>query len=220
MNSKGKLVEKVKSLGPWFHNINITDDMFTREINASPGHQPVNHPLQRWQALEPHLPASMKGLNVLDVGSADGYFSVEFARRGANVLAVDAAKKMIDRVKFLASEMNLSISTLVCSAEDMRLKERFDIIFNLGLLYHSRNPLLLLENLQTIPHEVMYLETAIAGGDEPYLYFKPPQEGLHHIPKWFPTKSCVIEMMRFIGYLKFEIFDYAAPDRLFIKAEK
>jgi len=115
--------------------------------------------------------------------------------------------------------MGLPISTAVCSAEDMKITRGFDIIFNLGLLYHSRHPLLFLENLQSIPHHTVYLETLIINGDEPYLYLKPPQEGVHHIPKWFPTKNCVLEMLKFVGYTSFEIFEYTTPDRFFLKAE-
>ncbi len=216
---RNDLIKKIKKLGPWFHNVEVEDGVFTRQINPSPGPQPINHPAQRWACLEPHLPSSMNGLNVLDVGSADGFFSVEFAKRGATVLAVDSWKEMIDRVDFLADVMELPISTSVCEAEEIKCDDHFDIIFNLGLLYHSRSPLLLLENLKGISHNVMYLETAVTSGDEPFLYFKPPQEGVHYIPKWFPTRSCVIEMMRFVGYQEFEVLEYSAKDRFFIRAE-
>jgi len=62
--NKEKLIKRIKSLGPWFHNIEVIDDVFTREINPSPGPQPIDHPFQRWHALEPHLPESMDGLKV------------------------------------------------------------------------------------------------------------------------------------------------------------
>ena len=220
MSAKEELIEKIKQIGPWFHNVQVADGIFTREINPSSGPQPINHPLDRWQALEPHLPESMEGLNVLDVGSADGFFSVEFAKRGANVLATDFWKQMVDRVDFLADVMKLPISTKVCSAEDMELEGDFDMIFNLGLLYHSRHPFLLLENLQKVSHQVMFLETTITDGEDPFLYFKPPQEGVHHIPKWFPTKQCVIDMLKFVGYSKIDVFDYDTPERLLLRAEK
>lgn len=220
MSKKENVTNKIKLLGPWFHNVEVMDGLFTREINPSTGPQPTAHPLSRWIALEPHIPQSMDGLKVLDVGSADGFFSVEFAKRGAQVLATDYSKEMINRIDFLAKAMDLPISTEVCSAENMKLTKEFDIIFNLGLLYHSRHPLLLLENLQSIPHRTMYLETVITDGDDAFLYLKPPQEGVHYIPKWFPTKSCVIEMLKFAGYSDIEIFEYTTPNRLFLKAEK
>ncbi len=212
--------ESVKNIGPWFHNVEVEKGIFTREISPMKGPQPISHPASRWEALMPHIPTNMLNLNVLDIGSADGFFSVEFAKRGAAVLAVDSWKAMIDRVDFLSDTMRLDISTQVMDGEHFKTDKSFDIIFNLGLLYHSHHPLLLLENLSKIECNTMYLETTIIKGDKPYMYFKPPQKGVHHIPKWFPTKQCVKEMLHFVGYKKIEEFDYKTPDRIFLKAEK
>ena len=220
MDSNKVLVEKIKKIGPWFHNIEVRQDVFTRVIAPTSGPQPVNHPSIGWMTLEPHLPTSMAGMYVLDVGSADGFYSVEFAKRGANVLAVDAAPKMIARVKFLAEEMGLPISVQVCTGEEMQSNDKFDILFNLGLLYHSRHPFLLLENLAKTFHKQMYLETIVADGDEPFLFLKPPQENVHYVPKWIPTKSCVIEMLKYLGYSSIEPLDYSAKSRFYLKAEK
>jgi len=216
---RDQLIAKVDKIGPWFHSVEVADGVLTRAINPSPGPQPIDHPRQRWRSLEPHLPASMQGMKVLDIGSADGFFSIEFARRGANVVAIDAAGKMVDRVKFLAKHLKLPIKAQVGQGETMDASETFDVVFNLGLLYHSRHPLLLLEKLAPLA-PVMFLETTITQGEGSYLYFKPPQAGVHHIPKWFPTHNVVIEMLKFVGFTKFEVFDYETPDRLFLRAEK
>ena len=124
MSNKEKLIDQINKLGPWFHDVEVAEGIRTREINPSPGPQPVHHPIQRWEALEPHIPLSLKGLSVLDVGSADGFFAVEFAKRGAKVLATDFSRQMIDRIQFLSKAMNLPISTLVCTAEDMKLEKK------------------------------------------------------------------------------------------------
>ena len=212
--------DRIKNIGPWFHNIEIFEGVFTREINPMQGPQPINHPLSRWEGLKPHIPTDMSGLNILDVGSADGFFSVEFAKRGAHVLAVDSWKAMLDRVDFLAETMELDIKTRMMQGEYLELEGSLDIIFNLGLLYHSQHPLLLLENLSKIDCNTMYLESTITQGKGSFMYFKPPQEGVHDIPKWFPTENCVKDMLNFVGYEKIEVFNYETPDRIFLKAEK
>ena len=41
MYKNEELIEQIKLLGPWFHNIQAMDDAFTREISPSPGPQPI-----------------------------------------------------------------------------------------------------------------------------------------------------------------------------------
>jgi len=82
MNKKEKVIEEIILLGPWFHNIEVMEGVFTREIDPSPGPQSVDHPMPRWNALKPHLTKSMDGLDVLDVGSADGYFRLNLSKWG------------------------------------------------------------------------------------------------------------------------------------------
>jgi len=212
--------KKLDELGPWFHNIEVAEGIETRKINPSTGPQPVSHPLSRWEALDPHIPQNMEGMHVLDVGSADGYFSIEFAKRGASVVANDSWSKMTDRIDFLAKIMNLPITTIVGSAEELVIDGKYDCLFNLGLLYHSRHPLLLLENLYKVDCDQMYLETTISQGEGSYMHFKPPQQGVHHIPKWFPTEQCVLDMLDFVGYKDVEVFNNYVENRLMLKANK
>ena len=91
------LEEEIEKYGPWFHNVEVAPGVFTREICLTAGLQPVNHPFKRWGALESH---TSPDLPVLDVGAADGYFSVEFAKRGAKVIATDFWKSMTDMLDF------------------------------------------------------------------------------------------------------------------------
>lgn len=220
MNITDEIVAEVETLGPWFHNIEVIKGVETRKISPAPGPQPVSHPLGRWEALKPHLPEDMSNTKVLDVGSADGFFSIEFAKRGATVVANDSWSKMTDRIDFLAKAMGLPISTIVASAESVVIEGKYDYVFNLGLLYHSRHPLLLLENMAKIDCDTMYLETTISKSAGSHMHFKPPQEGVHHIPKWFPTQQCVLDMLSFVGYQNFEIFEYPVESRLMLKATK
>lgn len=214
------LEQSIDELGPWFHNISVIEDVETRVINPAPGPQSLNHPASRWEALEPHLPKNMANMNVLDVGSADGFFTLEFAKRGASVVANDSWSKMTDRIDFLAKLLGLEVKTVVGAAEEIVIPGEYDYIFNLGLLYHSRHPLLLLENLAKISCDSMYLETTVSESAGSHMLFKPPQEGVHHIPKWFPTRQCVLDMLSFVGYQNIEVFDYHVPGRMMLLARK
>ena len=213
------LKKKIHDLGPWFHNIEI-NGLFTREISPAPGPQSINHPQNRWNNVKDFLTnIPLKNENILDLGSADGFFSIELAKKGAHVTAVDSWKKMIERINFLNEVLKLNIKTHIQTAEKFTSEIEFRIILNLGLLYHSKHPFLLIENvskLKKVKNQTMLVESVIADGELPLMYFKPPG-GSRHIPKWFPTKSCIIEMLKFYGW-SCEVLPYSIKNRCLIAA--
>ncbi len=195
------LIAKVKELGPWFHQIELTNGLKTRDIAASSGPQPLDHPLSRWRILQQVLPADLSGVRILDIGCADGFFAIELARRGATVLAVDASKAMIQRLDWLIEHLSIkTITTRVASLESFAgSKERFDSVLMIALLYHLRNPQLGLDIVAGMT-DMIYLESALhEQNDDAYLYLQPPVEGVHSVPKWMPTEKCIHAMLAFAG---------------------
>ena len=85
------VTQKIRELGPWFHHVEIMPGLWTRDIAPTEGPQAHDVPKGRWDAFEPYFPKDMTGLNVLDIGCAEGFFSIGMARRGARVTAMDAA---------------------------------------------------------------------------------------------------------------------------------
>lgn len=200
-----RLAADIKKLGPWFHQIEIAPGVRTRDIAPSPGPQPVDHPASRWQIFKDRIPSDLSGTRVLDIGCADGFFTVELARRGANVVAQDAWKKMIDRLEWVVEHLGLTdrVTCRVGEVETLSTEERYDFVLCLGLIYHLRHPFWGLERMAQLS-DTMYVESTIDLGDKPYLYLKPPVPGVHNIPKWFPTESCIEEMLKFVGFSNVE----------------
>jgi tRNA (mo5U34)-methyltransferase len=62
----------------WYHTIQLPGGLVT------PGLYDLRESLPSF-----HFPDDMRGMSVLDVGAATGFFAFEFARRGARVTAVD-----------------------------------------------------------------------------------------------------------------------------------
>ena len=62
----------------WYHTIDLGEGLVT------PGLYDYRYTLDCFQ-----LPSDMRGMNVLDVGSATGFFAFEFERRGAQVVSVE-----------------------------------------------------------------------------------------------------------------------------------
>jgi SAM-dependent methyltransferase len=90
-----------------------------------------------WRYLSRYLPIAG---SVLEIGSATGKYTIELARRGHPVTAVDLSKQQIERCRSqLAEERLLSdVELLVADARDLRgLENRtFDAVLLMGPMYH------------------------------------------------------------------------------------
>ena len=202
--ARQKLVQKVSEIGPWFHSIDVGENILTREVAPLPGPQPDDHPRKRWVDLSDEIPMDLSGRRILDIGCADGFFTLEFARRNAKeVVAVDSWVKHINRIKWLKDHFDLAnITPIKDTAEHMTPDKygEFDIVFMLGLLYHLKDPLTGLESVSNLTN-VLYLESISIFDDEnSYLYLKPPQEGVSYISKWIPTTRCIRDMLNMVGF--------------------
>ncbi|MFH1604268.1 MAG: methyltransferase domain-containing protein, partial [Pseudomonadota bacterium] len=75
----------------------------------------------------------MRG-HVLDFGCGLGNLSLEAARRGATVVAVDASEIAIKRIRAAAMAEHLKIAATCVDIESFRMTGRFDTIIAIGLL--------------------------------------------------------------------------------------
>ncbi len=209
------VVAKVRELGPWFHQIDLGGGLRTRDIAPFPGPQPVNHPMDRWHILEKAIPSDLTGVRVLDIGCAEGFFALELAKRGANVVAVDAAPKMIARLNWLIEHFGTTrVQTRVATIESMaESPERYDIVLMIALLYHLRHPLMGLDIASRLT-DTLYVESVVhETNEDSYLYLRPPIEGVQHMPKWVPTEKCVLDMFAFSGFTNVTTLDRPARHR-------
>ncbi len=98
------------------------------------------HQLERditWRYLEKYLPPSG---SVLDIGAAAGVYTLELARRGYAVTAVDISSKLIELCKQRVSDAGLekNVKFFVADARDLSdIKDSsFDAVLLMGPLYH------------------------------------------------------------------------------------
>jgi SAM-dependent methyltransferase len=85
----------------------------------------------------------LEGLRVLDLGCEEGHFGLEFARHGADVVAVDVRDPHLRRARFLADATGTAgFETLRADVRELdpdALGE-FDLVLCLGLHYHLDTP--------------------------------------------------------------------------------
>ncbi len=213
-----RLENKIRALGPWFHNLRI------RGIETAPDHFLGDYPQIKFASFRDVLPKDMKGKSVLDVGCNAGFYSFEMKRRGATrVLCIDTDERYLRQARFAAEMENIDVEFLRMPVWDVAaLGERFDLVIFMGVLYHLRHPLLALDlihehvardlflfqsmqrgNKDLIPVENDYDFDARAPFDDPAfprMHFIEQRYAHDETNWWIPNRACVEAMLRSSGF--------------------
>jgi SAM-dependent methyltransferase len=100
--------------------------------------------------VEPHIPGFAEfprwaGKRVLEIGCGIGTDTVNFARAGARVTAVDLSEKSLDLARRRAEVFGLSDRIAFHAADAERLSEvippePYDLVYSFGVIHHTPNP--------------------------------------------------------------------------------
>jgi len=161
MNSTQKiLLQELDSLGNWHHRVNLGDGKFTTDNQSAP------NPQEKWKLLEPYVPEDLSGKTVLDLGCNSGYFSVQMKLRGAShVVSVDNEDLALKQANFLARWFDVELEFVKQEAHVYCLTtdQQFDYVLFLGLFYHLKYPVLVLDRLAEMTKSRLYFQSAVVG---------------------------------------------------------
>ena len=92
----------------------------------------------------------LKNLKILDIGSGGGLISEPMSRLGGDVTGIDAAERNVKIASIHSKKSNLKIRYLNKSPEQLKEKEKFDVILNLEVVEHVDNLDLYLESCSNL----------------------------------------------------------------------
>lgn len=211
--------EKINQLAPWFHNIHLPDGTQT-----APNHVLGDFPSFKWRELSPSIPESLEGMKVLDVGCNAGFYSIELAKRGAEVLGIDVDSHYLRQAQWVAECFGLQgqIRYKQMQVYDLaQLDEEFDLIWFMGVFYHLRYPLLALDILgRKCKHMMVFQTLTMPGGllteeiqdssindrdqllepEWPKMAFIEHQFASDPTNWWLANESCMWAMLRSTGF--------------------
>lgn len=107
--------------------------------------------------VEPHIPGFAEferwhGKNVLEIGCGLGTDTINFARAGANVVAVDLSSESLALAKKRAQVFGVSDRIKFFEANAEKLSEYispqvFDLVYSFGVIHHSPDPPSIIEQI-------------------------------------------------------------------------
>ena len=208
----------VQKLGPWFHNLNLEG------ISTAPEHYLGDYPAVKWRKFANAIPEDLSGSTVLDIGCNAGFYALEMKRRGAKrVIGIDTEEEYLAQGRFAAEVSGLDIEFRRLSVYEVgALKERFDIVLFMGVLYHLRHPLLALDLIhEHVANDLLVFQSMIRGStkiepvEQNYDFWtsdhfdRPGYPKLHFVEHryaddptnwWIPNRACVEAMLRSAGF--------------------
>jgi tRNA (mo5U34)-methyltransferase len=190
-------VERLSKLG-WYHSIELPDGTVIQ------GHQSIEQ--QRNRLRQFHIPDDLTGKRVLDIGAWDGWFSFEMERRGASVMALDAARntRLLEAKKLLGSKIDYHVGD-ICRVTSKEIGT-FDIVLFMGVLYHLKHPLLALENVCGMCREMACIESFVTDATPdgiPSMEFYETGELRGQLDNWCgPNIACLLAFARTAGFAR------------------
>jgi tRNA (mo5U34)-methyltransferase len=216
--SREETEARVRALGKWFHNIDLSG------VQTAPDHFLGDYPAIKWRHFSDAIPRDLRGMTVLDIGCNAGFYSIEMKKRGADrVLGIDHDELYLSQARFAAEASGVDIEFRNLSVYEVgKLRERFDIVLFMGVLYHLRHPLLALDLIRRhVARDLLMFQSmqrgdpSIAAIDSDYpiteseIFEKSGYPKLHfvehsysHDPTnwWIPNRACVEAMLRSAGF--------------------
>ncbi|MDM0114683.1 DUF1698 domain-containing protein [Variovorax sp. J22R133] len=210
-----RLEDEVNSVS-WFHRIPLGNGLVTPGIDDTP-----------FKMAKLHLPASLAGKSVIDIGAWNGAFSFECESRGASrVLATDwycwqgESKKGFDLAKrTLGSQVEeMEIKVEAISADTVGA---FDLVLFLGVLYHSPDPIGYLRRVRDVCSGMCIMETLVDAMDCPrpaLAYYEGSSENNDASNFFGPNRLACEAMMRDVGFKRVEMVDEYYGNRMVFHA--
>jgi SAM-dependent methyltransferase len=204
------LADEFRDLGPWITQFDVGGQMLGGSYRA--------HDDQRLRTFLDRFPEPG---SVLELGCLEGGHTLCLARQAREVVAVDAREENLRRARFMQDHRqqdNITFLQADLGSFDLESIGPFDVVFNVGLLYHLPQPWSLLRQLARIaPFLFLWTHTARLGetlvdrdGYCGSIYqeggFDDPLSGTTSTSFW-PTKGDLNRMLYDAGYHAVQILD-------------
>ncbi|MGH7767172.1 MAG: class I SAM-dependent methyltransferase [Candidatus Binatia bacterium] len=163
--TRDKILEVRDLLSPWNHNIALAHGVYTAACDS---YYPAHREIMR--IVRERLGSDFSDRRIADIGCLEGYFSIECALQGAEVLGIDGKLLNVRKCEFVRCVLCVERATFVLSDAMKVTREsfgRFDVVLALGLLYHLDDPYTFLANAAGLCDGFTVIDTHVALENQP-----------------------------------------------------
>jgi tRNA (mo5U34)-methyltransferase len=216
--TREQIAARIRELGEWFHNMDLGG------VQTAPHHFLGDYPRIKWERFAHVVPKDLRGKTVLDVGCNAGFYAIEMKRRGAErVLGIDTDEAYLAQARFAAQVSGLDVELRNMSVYEVGLlREKFDLVIFMGVLYHLRHPLLALDLLHRhVVKGTLLFQSMLRGSPEvepleedypfeetkiferstyPKMFFVEHRYAGDSTNWWIPNRPCIEAMLRSAGF--------------------
>ena len=134
------------------------------------------------------------GLRILDIGCGAGLLCEPFTRLGAQVIGIDPSATNIAAAKLHADKGHLSIDYRCTTAEEMDVRERFDIVLAMEVVEHVTDVGVFLNRCAAMlkPGGMMVVSTL----NRNWKSFALAIVGAEYVLRWLPRGTHRVEQVR------------------------
>ena len=148
-----------REYGPWRDRIELAPGLFTtdRLEGAVKGRAILQ--------VAADAVGDLAGASVIDLGAAEGLFSIEFARHAAEVVAVEGRIGNVEKARFAQRALGLTnLEVVHRDVRELDTSRRYDVVLCMGLLYHLEGDaaVKLCHDLAAITGRVAVVDTHVA----------------------------------------------------------
>jgi tRNA (mo5U34)-methyltransferase len=155
----------IDELGPWFYAFDFGHGLATTPLippQVAGIHETRLAMLE--SAVGGHFGARASGIECLDIGCHEGFYSLAMARRGMRVTGVDAREENLRRARFVTEAMGVSNVTYRQGRVETLARDEArtcHLTLFLGVLYHVEDPMLCLRQVAAVTGEMCVIETQV-----------------------------------------------------------
>lgn len=153
----------------WFYEFELPNGIKTKTDCPVGVHQ--LHLFRRdvlLEVIQTHFGDQAGNLRALDIGSHEGYYTLELAKRFRSVQGIEKNEKSLAASKMIFDAYGMGNIDVICddflNVEDSRLKIA-DLVLLYGVIYHLEDPVSMLRKAASLTSKVLLIETQMLNFD-------------------------------------------------------